>query len=171
MYTYLLVSFSAALVKTGKLTNNNVFHELLEQSLPPQVVFKPWLFNLILTNCQGLPWQVKWTHTMNLLELKIFDLAMMGAAAGWTIISNQFSFGCRIKQSSSAITSSLVPQLTGSQVGRGTWPVYHRLSSSPRFIFLSNGQWSTHRCGHTQNILVLFDFNLVIKLVINAVWK
>ena len=74
-----------------------------------------WLFNLILTNCQGLPWQVKWTHTMNLLELKIFDLAMMGAAAGWTIISNQFSFGCRIKQSSSAITSSLVPRPTGSQ--------------------------------------------------------
>ena len=40
-----------------------------------------WLFNLILTNCQGLPWQVKWTHTMNLLELEKFDLAMMGAAA------------------------------------------------------------------------------------------
>ena len=41
-YRFLLHWTKFSILKTHKLTNN-VFHELSEQSLPPQVVYKPWL--------------------------------------------------------------------------------------------------------------------------------
>ena len=78
-------------------------------------------------------WKTRQLHdTMNLSELKIHiwpchDGSSCKGCAGQTIILNQFSFGCRIKQSSSAITSSLVPRPTGSQdsssppMGNGAW--------------------------------------------------
>ena len=60
LQTSLLVSFSAALDKNSlKLTNNNnVFHELSEQSLPPQVVYKPMSSVLNFLNFLSLIYKV-----------------------------------------------------------------------------------------------------------------